>query len=126
MSVGVEVFDSQHQKIIKMINDLADSIEHHHGDEGVDTALREMIEYTMFHFTAEEAQFKTLGYPDVKGHVKQHEYFIRKVEKFVADFDNNKPVLSGDLIFFLRDWWLNHIMSEDMLYSSFFNERGVF
>ena len=62
-----------------------------------------MIEYAIVHFETEEVHLRNHSYPDLKGHVKQHEYFVRKVEKFIADFDNDKPVFSGDLIFFLRD-----------------------
>ena len=38
MSVGVEVFDSQHKKILIMINDLSSAMEHRHGTAGVDKA----------------------------------------------------------------------------------------
>lgn len=36
-----------------------------------------------------------------------------------------KDSVLAELLEFLRDWWIHHILEEDMQYRSFFVERGV-
>lgn len=126
MSVGVEVFDTQHRTIFKMINALAESMEHGKGADLLGKTLEELKEYCLVHFNGEEIYFERFLYADTKDHIKQHKFFIQKVTTYKNNFDNGVPVFSGNLILFLQDWWIHHIQETDKMYGEYFNERGLF
>lgn len=126
MSVSVEAFDTQHQKIINMMNNLAEAMEQGKGADAVGKTLDELLEYVLVHFESEEVYFERFIYSDTREHVLQHEFFVKKVAALKDSFDDGGTVLSGDLILFLKDWWIHHIMVTDKMYSEYFNERGLF
>ena len=54
LSVGIELIDGQHKMLIKHLNDLSQSLESGEGPAKIATTLNFLIDYTNFHFTAEE------------------------------------------------------------------------
>jgi hemerythrin-like metal-binding protein len=126
MSVNVKVFDTQHKRVIDMINNLASSMEHHKGSDAVSKTVDELLEYVVVHFSAEEVYFDRFMFADSKAHEKQHKFFVKKIAGMKDSLHAGGTVLSGDLLLFLKDWWINHIMIKDKMYSEYFNDRGVF
>ena len=125
LSVKVEELDQQHQKLIAMINDLDDAIK---GEHGYDVALRiivRMKDYSEFHFRSEEMYFEQCNYPGTEAHVEEHQAFITKVESFENDFINGSLTLKKDVLSFLQEWLIKHILNTDFAYSSFLNEHGI-
>jgi len=39
--------------------------------------------------------------------------------------ENRKLGLPEDVMEFLKNWWVGHILHKDMKYSAFFNEKGL-
>jgi hemerythrin len=37
-------------------------------------------------------------------------------------YKTNVPI---EILTYLKDWWINHILKIDMKYKSFFNEKGL-
>lgn len=126
MSVNVKVFDTQHKKVVDMINRLASSMENHKGSDAVAKTLDELLEYVVVHFSAEEVYFDRFMYIDSKAHEKQHKFFVKKITGMKDALRAGGTILSGDLLLFLKDWWVNHIMVTDKMYSEYFNDRGIF
>ncbi len=70
-------------------------------------------------FSSEERLLKQKGYPDFEPHSKAHRQFIKSTialnRDVTADIDN----LTMDIIIELRDWFLEHIETNDSLYVPF-------
>jgi len=125
-SVGVAVFDEDHQKLVALINDLYDGIRSNAPPETVRKILTGLADYCDVHFSREEAMLREHAYPGLAGQRESHAKFTAKITEVIAAFNaGNSEVASFDLLRFLRDWLMNHILKEDMAYKSFFELKGL-
>lgn len=115
-SVGVPVFDGQHQQLFKLINDLHVGMSNGEGQKRLGEILAGLLNYTKTHFTAEEAALAKAGYRDLAAHKKLHREFEGKIESFGNDLRGGKLCLSTEVMSFLNDWLLNHIKKVDKGY----------
>ncbi|MBF0255108.1 MAG: hemerythrin family protein [Gammaproteobacteria bacterium] len=116
-SVGVAQLDQQHQKIIDLINELADCL---CTDEEMATAsrvLNEMHNYIIDHFGLEERMLSSAKYPQLAEHKEGHNRFIKKFSHLCAEVDSDRSEAVPHLLAYLNDWWDGHILHEDMKYS---------
>ncbi|HVN23943.1 MAG TPA: bacteriohemerythrin [Syntrophorhabdales bacterium] len=125
LSVNVGEIDSQHQKLVRLINDLGDAMRVGKGKDLLGKTIAELASYTVAHFSTEEKYFDKFGYPDAATHKVEHKKFIEEVSKFKKDFDSGNVGLSTSVMNFLSDWLKNHIMGKDKKYGPFFNEKGL-
>lgn len=124
-SVGVELFDRQHKKLIDLINELNESMKKGEGKAKVGDIIDKLLNYAAEHFKSEEDYFSQYGYPEEQEHRKQHKSFVEDVTKFKLDFDRDKLFLSIEVMNFLKDWLIKHILDSDKNYSDFFASKGV-
>lgn len=124
-SVKIGEIDTQHQKLIAMMNDLNEAMSKGKGKAVVGPIIDGMVAYTKVHFLKEEALFDKHGYPDAPAHKQQHVTFVKKVTEFRNNYEKNQLSLTVDIMKFLADWWVNHICGTDRKYSDFFNKLGV-
>jgi hemerythrin-like metal-binding protein len=124
-SVGISIIDKQHQRLIIIINDLADAMRQGKGREITKQIINDLKNYTLEHFTTEENYFKEFDYPDTEEHIKEHHDFIDKVNMFQTDFEAGKIGLSVKIMHFLSDWLKQHILETDKKYSDFLISKGV-
>ncbi len=112
-SLNNETIDTQHKKVIGMINGLHDSINKGDGRNKIGDLIQEMIDYTSVHFREEENFMQEIGYPDLDRHKEIHNNLINRVQ------DINNRIKSGELnicwevFLFLNDWWEVHILKTD-------------
>jgi hemerythrin len=124
-SVKIAQIDSQHKKLVDIINDLHDSMKTGKSKEVLGKILNQLIDYTANHFKTEEDLFDKYGYPDNIVHKRQHSDLVDQVLKFKSNFVSGKSVISIDLMNFLRDWLTQHIVGSDKKYTLFLNSKGV-
>jgi len=124
-SVNISQIDSQHKKLVDIINDLHDSMKAGKSKEILGKILDELINYTANHFKTEEELFDRYGYPDKNTHKRQHSDLVDQVLKFKSNYESGKSVLSIDLMNFLKDWLVQHMTGSDKKYSSYLNGKGV-
>ena len=124
-SVGVKLLDEQHKRILDMYNLLISDSEATVRSETISELLDRLTKYAAEHFQTEERLLEEYGYPDLARHKVEHkEYRIRVVELCQSATIHEESV-PAELLKFMRDWWMNHILNTDMKYRSFFMERGV-
>lgn len=123
-SVGVREMDTQHKKLISMINRLI--AEQHTLTDPATIAelLTEMTNYASEHFRAEEYLMSEYGYEQLDQQVQAHEHFMAKTIEFMnAEVGPN--LLSLALLEYLSTWLTKHILHEDMQYKAFFAGKGL-
>jgi hemerythrin-like metal-binding protein len=125
MSVGVEVFDMQHQRLISIIRHLSEAVENGKGQEILGEVLSSLLEYTKVHFASEEAQFVRFGYVDLDIHKAEHDAYAKEILSLKKRFDDGKLVLSGSVLNSMSSWWSHHILFTDRMYSPFFKEQAL-
>ena len=125
LSVNVSKIDTQHKKLIQLINNLNDAMKQGKGKDIVGNILNELVNYTKVHFKMEEDIFEQYGYPNKAAHISEHTNFVKKIISFSDDFQSGRLGLSVDVLNFLVNWLKNHIMIVDKKYSEFFNSKGL-
>lgn len=116
---GIENIDEQHEKLFeigerayqllkdKYINDKFDKI--------VDI-IRELREYTIYHFAEEEAYMESIKYKRLFTQKMDHISFIKMLDEInLNEIDNNQDEYIMELLTFLNDWLVKHILEKDLL-----------
>ncbi len=124
-SVRVNEFDTHHKKLLALISNLYEKMEVGAGNEVLATTLGELINYTEYHFGAEEKNFHKYDYPEKEAHIKQHNALVKKAKDLHSGIINNEGVLSIEVLDFLQDWVVNHINKIDKKYSGFFQDKSI-
>ena len=126
MSVGVQALDEDHRQLVRMVNELYESILAEDAGGVLQSVLDRLTLYTVEHFRREEELFLRYGYPEAEAHANEHARLIAQVEKARKNFGSGgNAVLSLELINFLRQWLLSHIQGVDKKYGPFLNGHGV-
>ena len=117
-SVGNQKLDSQHKKLMELINRLYSSMREGKANNVVASVLDELVDYTTHHFAEEESMMRLYKYPELGKQQSMHKELVRQVLELRDQFKGGQPV--GTRIFnFLKGWLVNHIQSEDKKYSSY-------
>lgn len=125
LSVSVQEFDKQHQVLIGLIQKLYAAMENGSGDELSIQIVKELIDYTDYHFAIEEENFRIHGYPHAEAHIQEHQSLLQKARELYNGLKQGRTVLSNEILDFLQDWVMNHIMKTDVQYSGFFQNRKI-
>jgi len=125
-SVGVKELDQQHQQLIKLLNILTSTrgtINPH--SETVSDTLMAMTRYAQAHFKTEERLMETYGYPGLEEQKKQHRDFRKSTVDFSTAAYYGIDQVPEALLEYLVNWWVHHILEDDMAYRAFFKDKGV-
>jgi hemerythrin-like metal-binding protein len=125
LSVGVEEFDTQHRKLIDIINRFNDAMKSGRGGASLSGALKEVADYTIYHFGYEERQMQSIDYAGLLKQKSEHKTFVDKLKTLQKDLDAGKVMLSIEFMAFLKTWLTSHIAVNDKQYMAAFNAKGI-
>ena len=125
LSVNVQAIDSQHKKLIEMINSLNEAMLAKKGREMQKATIDAMVDYAATHFMLEEGYMKKFNNPDYDAHKSEHDEFTRTAQDLKERADTKGFGLTLEIMGFLKNWLQNHIMGTDKKYSAFFNAHGL-
>lgn len=115
LNTGIDIIDSQHQRIVEMINNL--QVAQNAGSRAATAeVIDEMVDYTLSHFAFEEELMEEAGYPFCAAHKRVHEVFARRVSELRMRFQAGEDVVD-ELRNMLSRWLFNHIRSDDKAYA---------
>ncbi|MDE6318172.1 MAG: hemerythrin family protein, partial [Lachnospiraceae bacterium] len=76
--------------------------------------MGELKEYTKFHFQDEEIYMESIHYEGLKAQKRAHEAFVSRLEEMDLDqIDENQQETLEDMMEFLTEWLVNHILHSD-------------
>lgn len=125
LSVNIKEIDDQHKKLVNMLNELHDAMKSGQGAKITGSVLTGLIQYVGTHFATEEKYMKQHAYPDFIKHKAEHDDLTKKAVDLQKQFQDGKPVLTVELLNFLKNWLSNHIMGTDKKYSPYLNSKGL-
>lgn len=117
LSVGLDVIDGQHRRIVDYINEL-DVARHENDRDKVTQVLVGLVDYTQTHFAFEEDLMSQAGYPLSSSHKKVHDAFVKHIAKYVTEHESGRDV-TRKLLSELQVWLTNHIRNDDRDYAPF-------
>lgn len=111
--LGEKSIDSQHQKLIDLMEEIRIGMEMGKGRQIIAKILYELIEYTKTHFSYEEKIMEKIEYPEYKYHKFRHEEFVQYVTRLTKNYLAGVSIPVGNIRKYLYDWLAEHIMRED-------------
>jgi len=124
-SVKVSRCDEDHKKLFSLINGLHDAISTGKGPGVSKQIVEELIDYTKYHFHAEERLMEKAKYPDLPLHRLDHQEFVKQVRQFKQDLAEGNASQSLSILAFLNEWLTRHIKLTDQRYSAHLNANGI-
>lgn len=140
LSIGIDIIDEQHKRIIDYINELDLFLSNKNFDssfvansvsfkEKLKNIINELVDYTITHFAFEEDMMEKANYPFLSSHKKVHTIFTDRVANYQKRFIAGEDI-SQELLAELKTWLVNHIKKDDKDYSSVvfktLNKKGWF
>ena len=116
---GIPQIDEEHTRLFELAEEayqlMQDDFLHDKYDQLV-SILDELKDYTKTHFTHEEEYMESIDYQAIFIQKAQHKAFIQKLESLnYEDMDENQEGTISDILSFLTDWLVNHIVKLDKL-----------
>ena len=124
-SVGIDSLDNDHKKLISLLNQFTTAYDYAMSEEYERQALKDLINYTKYHFEREEQLLEQHNYPDVVAHKAQHKRMIAQVNNFMDLYNEKGHDALNEISVFLSNWLINHINGTDKEYSELLTEKGV-
>jgi len=124
-SVKIATIDAQHLRLVSILNAMHDGMTSGTGVERLGPLLDELVEYTVKHFAFEERLFAEHGYAQAEEHAQEHRRLEAKVLEFKAKYEAKQVSMNMELMRFLKDWLIKHILGSDRAYSAYLVDRGV-
>jgi hemerythrin-like metal-binding protein len=120
-SIGLPEVDDQHKMLFALINRLWVATIARAERSELLGIVEELENYTRSHFAAEEAFMRAIRYARRAEHEGMHRVFVGRISVERAAVDAGK--LPGlDLLRFLNDWLVNHILVTDKEYAAAYRE----
>lgn len=117
--IGIEEIDEQHKKLFQIANDTYNLLNNAYIADKYDNIialLNELRDYTATHFTEEEAYMESIKYKKILSHKVEHQEFLDKINDIeINDLESNQEGVIMDILNFIYDWLVHHILEKDKL-----------
>ncbi len=113
LSVNIEEIDNDHKELLSLLNRCISHVsEAKKENNEVGVILHDLLNYTRYHFQREEHIMKIVDFPDIENHIYVHKELFKEVKHREEQFEQGDEI-SEQLIQFLSDWLITHILGMD-------------
>lgn len=112
LETGNSLIDDQHRELIDRVNKLSESCDTSTEKNVAVQTLDFLMDYTEFHFRAEEKLQEESGYPQLQAHKAQHAQFEKAVDELRQMLEEEEGPTDAFVAAVNRnivEWLLNHI-----------------
>lgn len=123
-NIGHDKIDEQHQKWVNIFNQLETTFINSELGYPVDSQLsllKQLADYTHYHFADEEELMVRVDYPDTQSHWRIHKNFDVLIYEKYRLIEGGQMVLTSEILQLMRNWLVNHILTEDIKIAEFIN-----
>lgn len=117
--IGIPELDQEHFKLFQLINEAVESMKQPSINKAdlANQLLGGLKDYTITHFSHEEAYMEKINDPELSKQKKEHAEFIAKVNSYSLEncTNENAEKTMQELTSFLVRWLYRHILSSDMM-----------
>ncbi|HPY95778.1 MAG TPA: bacteriohemerythrin [Candidatus Cloacimonadota bacterium] len=124
--VHVNEMDNHHIQIFNYINDVHAAIKQGQNQQTILRIVIDLRNYTDNHFREEEKLMKKINYEGLPYQITAHKDLISKVDEIIHQFKSNQEVNLIEVMVFLKDWLVVHILGMDQKYSVPMHEANVY
>ncbi len=111
--LGFENWDDQHLKIISLLQEAVECKKKKgvYLSQELEVIFKSLLQYSRMHFEYEESKMIKMNYDASEDHIKEHRFFLEKVNQMYKMKRNEQAV--SELINFLTSWFYVHIQKID-------------
>lgn len=124
LSVGIEEIDDQHKELIRIANGLLKAISLERNERVLNNVIRRLREYTVHHFSSEEALMEQVRYPNRGVHSAEHQRLKQNVKDYQRLIYKHEDLTPTDMLNFMKEWLLGHILTHDRELANFINNKN--
>jgi hemerythrin len=124
MNIGVREIDAAHQNIYAIVHRLQ-KFKSVKNKKDIITTLELLTNYTSAHFDHEIALLKLTNYPELAKHKAEHDVLKQTIQNFYAEYITQSRLLLDNEIEYLWNWFINHTMFSDSLFSAHLRAYGI-
>ena len=124
LSVGLDIIDTEHKKLLGLINNLLAANQCQTGPEFERQALEELMQYTEYHFKREEELMVAAGYRDYDGHKAQHDQMRGQVKLYLGRYEEKGREILPEVASHLKLWLFQHIAVTDKKLAPYLEEHS--
>ena len=123
--LGNDFVDSQHKKLFELVNNIGKHFNDGRDINKLSETLDFLLQYTVQHFSDEEALQIKFNFPEYEYHKKLHEEFEAIVSEKAAEFKAKGSTrnLKDTVNDFVITWLVNHILKEDMKIGAYIKDE---
>ncbi|HEY5672827.1 MAG TPA: bacteriohemerythrin [Malonomonas sp.] len=121
---NIVVLDKEHRRLVEQINRLYQAIREKRSEEIMLSIFDELVSYTDQHFANEERLLTEYGYPQLAEQQAEHKRLAQQVHDYRQQLDGDSALSATEVMGFLRQWLLDHIVKHDMQYGPYLESRG--
>lgn len=116
---GIEQIDTEHAMLFTIADEVYGLLNDQFIPDKFDyivEVLEKLKNYAIYHFENEEAYMEEMEYKRILSQKVSHNDFVSKLEEFSFDkIDENQKEALLEIIEFLNEWLVDHILKEDLL-----------
>ena len=111
-AIGPSAIDADHRKLFDLFNQFSDAVASGETRESANRFLRELADYSEYHFKREEGLMRASGYLDYDKHKRMHDTFADFVRKQSTTGDHDREEVQF-LLNYVEMWLCGHILVMD-------------
>ena len=123
-ATGIVTLDNEHKGLIAELNRLYEAVRDKRGQAVLSDTIGMLERYTVDHFQHEERLMADYKFPGLEEHRRIHQGLIADVAQMKERSQEGGEVPARELLKFMREWLLNHIMQVDQQYGPYLEARG--
>jgi hemerythrin len=123
LTVNVPAIDDQHKELIRIANGLINAVSLGRDERVLGNVIRRLRDYTVFHFSSEEALMEDLRYPKRADHEAEHRRLKQNVKTYQRLIYKQESISPRDIMGFMKEWLLAHILTFDRELARFIHAR---
>jgi hemerythrin-like metal-binding protein len=129
LQTGVPQIDEQHRILVNSINEANTRLRLEFNAQTLEQITRDLLSYALYHFETEEELMLAHHYTeqdaiDAQIHLKQHREFSTMVVSVRDGIKAGKLISREELLSFLNNWLINHILNTDKRLATFILQQG--
>jgi hemerythrin len=126
---GIDRIDEQHKVLVNTLNEANARLVVSVTRGLLEQITRDLLSYAIYHFETEEALMQEYGYArlaaaDDEKHRQEHRSFSQQVVALREGLRDGRLVSREELLSFLNNWLINHILNTDKHLAEFLNSQG--
>ncbi len=126
---GINRIDEQHKVLVNTLNEANARLCGIITRELLEQITRDLLSYAIYHFETEESLMQEFDYAglsaaDETKHREEHRSFSHQVVSLREGLRDGRLVTREELLSFLNNWLVNHILHTDKRLGTFLTQHG--